>query len=59
MKFNDMSAVFGVEKDKGKLDGIIKQIISNEALVAVTILTAESNPDEMEIVVKLITNLLQ
>ena len=54
-----MSAVFGVEKDKGKLDGIIKQIISNEALVAVTILTAESNPDEMEIVVKLITNLLQ
>ena len=36
-----------------------KQIISNEALVAVTILTAESNPDEMEIIVKLITNLLQ
>ena len=36
-----------------------KQIISNEALVAITILTAESNPDEMEIIVKLITNLLQ
>lgn len=34
------------------------QIISNEALVAITILTAESNPDEMEIIVKLITNLL-
>ena len=118
MKFNDMSAVFGVEKEQGKLNGIIaqvyqnvfgrelypsieekaahllyflvkdhpfadgckriaatlfinflyksnhlyrnnKQIISNEALVAVTILTAESNPDEMEIIVKLITNLLQ
>ncbi len=35
-----------------------RQIISNEALVALTILTAESNPDEMEIIVKLITNLL-
>lgn len=35
-----------------------KQIISNEALVAITILTAESNPNEMEIIVKLITNLL-
>ena len=118
MKFNDMSSVFGVEKEEGKLNGIIaqvyqnvfgqelypsieekaahllyflvkdhpfadgckriaatlfinflyksnhlyrnnKQIISNEALVAVTIFTAESNPDEMEIIVKLITNLLQ
>ena len=118
MKFNDMSDVFGVEKEKGKLNGIIaqvyqnvfgqelypsieekaahllyflvkdhpfadgckriaatlfinflyksghlyknnKQIISNEALVAITILTAESNPGEMEIIVKLITNLLQ
>lgn len=118
MKFNEMSNVFGVEKEPGKLNGIIaqvyqhvfgqelypsieekaahllyflvkdhpfadgckriaatlfinflyksghlyrnnKQIISNEALVAVTILTAESNPDEMEIIVKLITNLLQ
>lgn len=117
MKFNEMSDVFGVEKQQGKLNGIIqqiyqdvfgkelypsieekaahllyflvknhpfvdgrkriaatlfinflyktnhlyrnnKQIISNEALVAVTILTAESNPDEMEIIVKLITNLL-
>ena len=36
-----------------------KQIISNEALVAVTILALESNPDEMEIIVKLIMNLLQ
>jgi len=118
MKFKDMSNVFGVEKEPGKLNGIIaqvyqsvfgqelypsleekaahllyflvkdhpfadgckriaatlfinflyksnhlyrnnRQIISNEALVAVTILTAESNPDEMEIIVKLITNLLQ
>ena len=118
MKFSDMSAVFGVEKEAGKLNGIIaqvyqnvfgqelypsieekaahllyflvkdhpfadgckriaatlfinflyksghlyrdnRQIISNEALVAVTILTAESNPEEMEIIVKLITNLLQ
>ena len=118
MKFNDMSEVFGVEKEPGKLNGIIaqvyqnvfgqelypsleekaayllyflvkdhpfadgckriaatlfinflyksnhlfrdnRQIISNEALVAITVLTAESNPDEMEIVVKLITNLLQ
>ena len=118
MKFNEMSNVFGVEKEEGKLNGIIaqvyqnvfgqelypsieekaahllyflvkdhpfadgckriaatlfinflfksghlyknnRQIISNEALVAITILTAESNPDEMEIIVKLITNLLQ
>ena len=118
MKFNEMSNVFGVEKEQGKLNGIIaqvyqnvfgqelypsieekaahllyflvkdhpfadgckriaatlfinflyksnhlyrnnKQIISNEALVAITILTAESNPDEMDIIVKLITNLLQ
>ena len=117
MKFNDMSSVFGVEKEEGKLNGIIaqvyqdvfgqelypsieekaahllyflvkdhpfadgckriaatlfinflyknnhlyrdnKQIISNEALVAITILTAESNPDEMEIIVRLIMNLL-
>lgn len=117
MKFNEMSNVFGVEKELGKLNGIIaqvyqnvfgqelypsveekaahllyflvkdhpfadgckriaatlfinflyktgrlyrnnKQIISNEALVAVTILTAESNPDEMDIIIKLISNLL-
>ncbi len=35
-----------------------KQIISNEALVAITILTAESNPDEMEIIIALLSNLL-
>ena len=118
MKFNEMSNVFGIEKEQGILNGIIeqvyqnvfdqelypsleekaahllyflvkdhpfadgckriaatlfinflyrnnhlyrnnKQIISNEALVAITILTAESNPNEMEIIVKLIMNLLQ
>ena len=117
MKFNEMSSVFGVEKEQGKLNGIIeqvyqnvfgqelypsieekaahllyflvkdhpfadgckriaatlfinflyknnylyrnnRQIISNEALVAITVLTAESNPQEMEIIVKLIMNLL-
>ena len=117
MKFNEMSSVFGVEKEQGKLNGIIeqvyqnvfgqelypsveekaahllyflvkdhpfadgckriaatlfinflykngilirnnRQIISNEALVAVTILTAESNPNEMDIIIKLISNLL-
>ena len=117
MKFNDMSTVFGVEKEPSKLNGIIaqvyqnvfgqelypsveekaahllyflvkdhpfadgckriaatlfinflyknnilykdnKQIISNEALVAITILTAESNPDEMEIIIALLSNLL-
>ena len=117
MKFNEKSDIFGIEKEKGKLNGIIaqiyqnvfgqqlypsveekaahllyflvkdhpfvdgckriaatlfinflyksnilyknnRQILSNEALVALTILTAESNPDEMEIIVKLITNLL-
>ena len=117
MSFSNMSTVFGVEKEKGKLEGIIgqiyqnvfgkelypsieekaahllyflvkdhpfadgckriaatlfinllfknnhlyrnnKQIISNEALVAITILTAESNPDEMDIIIKLIMNLL-
>ena len=117
MKFNEMSSVFGVEKEQGKLNGIIeqvyqnvfgqelyssieekaahllyflvkdhpfadgckriaatlfinflyknnhlyrnnRQIISNEALVAITILTAESNPNEMDIIIKLIMNLL-
>ena len=117
MKFNEMSNVFGVEKEQGKLNGIIAQvyqnvfgqelypsleekaahllyflvkdhpfadgckriaatlfinflyknnhlyrnntqIISNEALVAITILTAESNPQEMDIIIKLIMNLL-
>ena len=118
MKFKQTSNVFGVEKEKGKLNGIIaqvyqdvfgqelypsieekaahllyflvkdhpfadgckriaatlfinflyrnnhlyrenKQIVSNEALVAITILTAESNPDEKDIIVTLIMNLLK
>ena len=117
MKFNESSTIFGVEKEEGKLNGIIsqiyqnvfgkelypsveekasyllyflvkdhpfvdgckriaatlfinflyrnnilyrnnRQIISNEALVAITVLTAESRPEEMEIIVKLISNLL-
>ena len=117
MKYNEISTVFGLEKEKGKLNGILeqiyqnvfgqelypsleekaahllyflvkdhpfadgckriaatlfinfllrnnhlyrnnKQIISNEALVAITILTAESNPQEMDIIIKLIMNLL-
>lgn len=118
MKFSEKSALFGLEKEKGKLNGIIaqiyqdvfgkelypsieekaahllyflvkdhpfadgckriaatlfidflyknnhlyrnnRQLISNDALVAITILTAESNPDEMEIIVNLIANLLE
>jgi len=35
-----------------------RQVLSNEALVAVTILTAESNPQEMKTVTNLIVNLL-
>ena len=117
MKFGNNSSIFGVEKKRGQLEGILaqvyqnvfgkelyptieekaarllyfvvkdhpfadgckriaatlfidflyknnylyinhKQVISNEALVAITILTAESNPDEMEIIIKLIMNLL-
>ena len=117
MKFNETSTIFGVEKEEGKLNGIIsqiyqnvfgkelypsveekasyllyflvkdhpfvdgckriaatlfinflyrnnilyrnnRQIISNEALVTITVLTAESRPDEIDIIVKLISNLL-
>ena len=36
----------------------LDMIISNEALAAITILTAESHPDEMDFIVKLIMNLL-
>ena len=35
-----------------------RQIISNEALVAITVLTAESRPEEIDIIVRLIANLL-
>ena len=116
MKFN--SSVFGVEKEKGKLEGILaaiyqnvfgeelypsieekaanllyfiikdhpfadgckrigaslfleflnknnhliidgKQIISNSALVAITLMIAESRPDEKEVMVKLVMNFLR
>ena len=117
MVFNERSNVFGVEKEKGKLEGILaavnqtafgeeiyktveekaahllyfvvkdhpfvdgckriaatlfleflnrnkrlvvndKLVISNDALVALTILTAESRADEMEIIISLIMNIL-
>lgn len=117
MKFKNTSSVFGVEKEKGKLDGILaavyqnvfgrevypsleekaahllyflvkdhpfvdgckriaatlfleflnrnhalikngKIIISNDTLVAITILTAESKPEEKEVIIKLIMNFL-
>lgn len=117
MKFGLDSALFGIEKEKGKLEGILsavyqsvcgaeayptiqekaanllyflvkdhpfvdgckriaatlflvflhknkelfsnnKPCLSNEALVAVTIMTAESNPQEKDIIVRLIMNLL-
>ncbi len=35
-----------------------KVTISNDALVAITILTAESKPEEMDVVIKLIMNFL-
>lgn len=117
MKFAETSSVFGVEKENGKLNGILvaiyqdvfgqevypsleekaahllyflvkdhpfvdgckriaatlfleflnknnalvkdgKVTISNDALVAITILTAESKPEEMDVVIKLIMNFL-
>ena len=35
-----------------------KLLLSNDALVAITLLTAESNPDEIEIIIAVITNML-
>ena len=117
MKFKNVSNVFGVEKENGKLEGILaavyqnvfgkeiypsleekaahllyflvkdhpfvdgckriaatlfleflnrnhaliknKQIIiSNDTLVAITVLTAESKPEEKEVIIKLIMNFL-
>lgn len=117
MKFKNTSSVFGVEKENGKLEGILaavyqnvfgqevypsleekaahllyflvkdhpfadgckriaatlfleflnrnhalikngKIIISNNTLVAITVLTAESNPEEKEVIIKLIMNFL-
>ena len=117
MKFGNASCVFGVEKEIGKLEGILaavyqnvygqdvypsleekaahllyflvkdhpfvdgckriaatlfleflnknralvrngKMIIANDTLVAITVLTAESKPDEMDVIVNLIMNFL-
>ncbi len=117
MKFKDTSTLFGLEKEDGKLNGILaavyqnvfgqevypsleekaahllyflvkdhpftdgckriaatifleflnrnhalvkngKIVIANDTLVAITILTAESKPEEMDIIIKLIMNLL-
>ncbi|MGM9873889.1 MAG: RhuM family protein [Bacilli bacterium] len=117
MKFGDTSSVFGVEKENGKLNGILatvyqnvfgqeiypsleekaahllyflvkdhpfidgckriaatlfleflnknnalvkegKMILANDTLVAITVLTAESKPEDMDIVIKLIMNFL-
>jgi len=117
MKFRDTSDVFGVEKEQGKINGILaavyqnvfdqevypsleekaahllyflvkdhpfadgckriaatlfleflnrnhalvkggKKVIENDTLVAITVLTAESKPEEMEIMIKLIMNFL-
>ena len=80
------SDVFGVEKEKGKVEGIlaavyqsifgkyaypsleekaanllyfmIKERLSDGTLVAVTLMIAESNPEEKEVMVKLVMNLL-
>ncbi|MDD7280745.1 RhuM family protein [Floccifex sp.] len=118
MKFSDTSTVFGVEREKGKLNGILaavyqnvfgselypsieekaanllyflikdhpfvdgckrigasifleflnknnhlvingKQIISNSALVAITLMIAESRADEKDVMVRLVMNFLQ
>lgn len=117
MKFTNQSKLFGVEKEEGKLNGILaavyqnvfgkevyetledkaahllyflikdhpfidgckrigatlfleflnrngvlvnkgKLLISNDALVAVTLLVAESKPEEMDIIVRIVSNLL-
>lgn len=117
MSYNQNSTIFGVEKEEGKLDGILaavyqnvfgqevypslenkaahllyflvkdhpfydgckriaatlfleflnknhalfrkgKQTISNDALAAITLLTAVSNPDEIETIVSVIVNIL-
>lgn len=117
MKFSNTSSIFGVEKEKGKLNGILealyqnvfgkelyptleekaahllyflvkdhpfadgckriaatifleflnknnalvkngKMVIANDTLVAITILTAQSKPEEMEIMINLIMNFL-
>ena len=40
------------------MDARTKMIIANDTLVAITVLTAESKPEEMDVVIKLIMNFL-
>ena len=103
MNFSKTSKLFGVEKEEGKLNGILaavyqevfgqevystleskavhlkriaatlfleflninhalfkdgKLVLSNDALVAMTLLIAESNPEEMEMITKVFTHLI-
>ena len=79
MKFGLSSDVFGTEKTKGALEGILgatlflaflqkngllftpygKMTISNGALVAITLMIAESRPEEKDIMVTLVMNILK
>ena len=43
----------------GKLISDGKLVISNNTLVAITLLTAESKPEEMEVIISVIMHLLQ
>ena len=55
------SDVFGVEKEAGKVAGIIAAVyqrLSDGTLVAITLMIAESRPEEKDVMVKLVMNLL-
>ena len=77
MRDSFQTDVFGLEKEKGKVEGIIaaslfleflgknnalykdgKKIISDGALVAITLMIAESRPEEKNIMVALVMNFL-
>lgn len=77
MRDSFQTDVFGLEKEKGKVEGIIaaslfleflgknnvlykdgKKIISDGALVAITLMIAESRPEEKDIMVALVMNFL-
>ncbi len=53
LKFNNDSSLFALEKNKG-----LQSIIDNNTLVAVTLLIAESNPKEKDILVNLVMKFL-
>jgi hypothetical protein len=61
MRFGDESDLFGKEKDDKNgvlfLDG--KKLIDDHTLVALTIMIAESRPDEMEMMITVIMNCLK